>query len=386
MVDIRDIPINTIIFLERFIKKYKLNKFYKALYNSENIRKLNRINFSLNENASLFLTDLQKEDNKFKIISNELCNKELINEMDNVLKLYIDYNPLHIRINSREILSSWMILNCKSILEDYINKDTILNSSKELIEQITILNNKFDINFDIIKFNKIFINYYDTFIIFKEYDKIQKLNYFIREWKNLEETSILIKSSDKYSEEQKIEVLKIMEINKKNVEKHIKIFTSNYDFNLLKRLIENTHKINKRIIDTYKTILFTELNSNNYDIFINILNEIKKFLLLFNPLKNTEYSEKIDPIFYMNLIQSDSIKIEDLYFFGDYLIKEILKLGSIELENVKLKEWNSTKTLNEKESIKKNISIMLIFVMNIIEEIKLEINDYKLLLDLICFN
>ncbi len=383
MVDIREIPINTIIFLERFIKKYKLNKFYKALYNSVNIRKLNQIAFSFNENASLFLTDLQKENNKFKILSNELCNKELINEMNNVLKLYMDYNPLHIRINSREILSSWMILNCKSILEDYINKDSVLNSSKELIEQITILNNNFDINFDIIKFNKIFINYYDTFIIFKEYDKIQKLNYFIREWKNLEETSILINSSDKYSEEQKIEVLKIMEINKNNVEKHIKIFTSNYDFNLLKRLIENTHKINKRIIDTYKTILFTELNSNNYDIFINILNEIKKFLLLFNPLKNAEYSEKIDPIFYMNLIESDSIKIEDLYFFGDYLIKEILKLGSIELENVKLKEWNSTKTLNKNELIKKNISIMLIFVMNIIEEIKLEINDYKLLLDLI---
>ncbi len=383
MVDIREIPINTIIFLERFIKKYKLNKFYKALYNSVNIRKLNQIAFSFNENASLFLTDLQKENNKFKILSNELCNKELINEMNNVLKLYMDYNPLHIRINSREILSSWMILNCKSILEDYINKDSVLNSSKELIEQITILNNNFDINFDIIKFNKIFINYYDTFIIFKEYDKIQKLNYFIREWKNLEETSILINSSDKYSEEQKIEVLKIMEINKNNVEKHIKIFTSNYDFNLLKRLIENTHKINKRIIDTYKTILFTELNSNNYDIFINILNEIKKFLLLFNPLKNAEYSEKIDPIFYMNLIESDSIKIEDLYFFGDYLIKEILKLGSIELENVKLKEWDKIKIINKNELIKKNISIMLIFVMNIIEEIKLEINDYKLLLDLI---
>ncbi len=85
----------------------------------------------------------------------------------------------------------------------------------------------------------------------------------------------------------------------------------------------------------------------------------------------------------MNLIESDSIKIEDLYFFGDYLIKEILKLGSIELENVKLKEWDKIKIINKNELIKKNISIMLIFVMNIIEEIKLEINDYKLLLDLI---
>ena len=85
----------------------------------------------------------------------------------------------------------------------------------------------------------------------------------------------------------------------------------------------------------------------------------------------------------MNIIKSESIKIHDLYFFGDYLIKEVLKLGSKELENVKLKEWNFIKITNEKESIKKNISIMLIYMMNIIEEIKLEINDYRLLLELI---
>lgn len=388
IIDIKNIPINTIIFLEKFIKKYKLNKFYNSIHNSKNIKKLNQIIFSLNQNTSLFLTDLQKEDNKFKIISNELCNKELINDVDNILKLYLKYNPLNIQINSREILSAWIITNCRNISEDYINKDYILKCSIELIGQFTLLidniNNNINnnINFNIIKFNKIFINYCDTFIIFKEYDKIQKLNYFIREWKNLEETSILINSSDKYSDEQKIEVLKIIEINKKNVEKHIKIFTLNYDFNKLKKIIENTNKINKKIIDTYKTILFDELNSNNYEIFINILNEIKNFLLLFNP-QNVEYNEKIDSIFYMNIIKSESIKIHDLYFFGDYLIKEVLKLGSKELENVKLKEWNFIKITNEKESIKKNISIMLIYMMNIIEEIKLEINDYRLLLELI---
>ena len=384
-MNIRDIPFKVRITLEEAVKNYKLKKFRNLVYENKNLRiLLNSVNSF--DKVSLFNTENEKENMKFKTLSNELCKKELINSMDFILKAYLDYYPLNIKINSREILSAWMIYNYKGILEDYNEKEYILQFSKELIEQFTILIDlPLKISYDIIKFNKIFINYYDSLIIFKEKDKIDKLNYFITEWKNLEGTKLLIMNSEKYSIGQKSEVLNIIEIDKKKIKNYILKLNSNYDFDNLKRIIENTKNLKKKIIDNYKNILESELNFKRYDIFNKILNEFKSFLNIFNSAKRMEYEEKIDAEFYCQLMNVDLIGINDLYNFGDYLINEIIKFGSKSLEEVYIDKWNEFKNdfKNDHSNINKTISFMLIFTMEIIEEIKMEINDYKLLLEIL---
>jgi len=381
-MNVRDISFKVKITLERAIKNYKLKKFRKLVYENKYIKNLDTIIKSF-DNVSLFETNNEHENNKFKILSNELCKKDLILSMGNILESYLYYFPVDIKINSREILSAWMICHYKGILDDYDEKKYILEFSQELTKQFIILMNlPLSISYDITKFNKIFINYYDTLIIFKESDKIQKLNYFVKEWKNLEETRILISESNKYSSEQKIEIINIIETDKQKIKKYILKLKSNYDFDSLKKIIQNKKNIKKKIIDNYKDILESELNLKRYDIFNKILNEFRLFLNLFNSKKKTEYDEKIDPEFYSQLLNVNLIGINDLYIFGDYLINEIVKLGSKSLEETYIEIWNRFKN-DTNDNINKTVSFMLIFIMDIIEQIKIEIDDYKLLLEII---
>jgi hypothetical protein len=381
--DNTNIPNIKIVF-EKAIKKYKFKKFRKNIY-------LNKHLINLYNKIDLFNSDLDINLNKnlnkkFQILSYELCNKELIISMENILNLYFNYNPINIniKINARDILSAYMIYYCDDILENYNEKEYILEYSKQLIDQIKILtftniNNSFNIK----NFNKILIKYYDTLIIFKEKDKIKQLNYFVKEWKNIEETRILISESDKYSNEQKIQVLNIIEEEKIKLKKYILLLKSNYNFEYLKKIIENTKNIKKKIIDTYKNVFLNELELKNFDIFIKILNEIKAFLIIFNSSKKQEYDEKIDSEFYSQLIRENVISINDINNFGDYICNEILKLGSKSLEDIYIKKWNNYKDININSNINKYVSELLIFIMEIIEQIKIEINDYKILLEIL---
>lgn len=382
--DIFNIPINVKIVLEKAIKNYKLRKFRKLVYDNKYIRNLNETTDSF-KNKSLFQTDIQFENTKFKILSNELCKKELINSMNFILQVYLDYFPINLKINSREILSAWMIYNYKGILEDYINKEFILQFSKELIDKFKILN-KLHYNelFDIVNFNRIFIRYYESFIIFKEKDKIDKLNYFVKEWKNLEDTKYLIEESYKYTSEEKTSIIDIINTDKQKIQKYITQIKKDYDFDSLKRIIYNTQKMKRKIIDNYKNILESELNLKRYDLFIKILDEIKTFLIIFNPTKKEDYEERIDSKLYAELLEYNLIKQNDLNDFGDYLVQQVLQLGSKSLEEEQIKIWmeykNKISDLNI--LINQHISFLLIFIMEIIEKIKLEINDYEVLLNI----
>ncbi len=389
MIDVRDIPIKTRAVLEKSIKKYKLHRFRNRVFDNINIGKLNEALCIRNIDSSVFLNQKQVDERRFNILSDLLCRKELIKDFDEILRLYLDYfniqNDVYKRINSREILSAWIISGCHNIiLEDYNERQFILEFSGKLIEQFTIINNtSTDIDIDISNFNKIFIHYYDTFLIFKEKDRLSKIKYFSIEWMQLEKTRGLIKSSGKYTVEQEEEITKIINNNKKLVEKYMKSLSSDYDYNILIKIIEASNNLTKKIIHNYKLILEKELDDNQFDTFTTILNEIKKFLLIFNSNKKDEYDEKIDVEFYVQLIRANLINIDGAYVLGDYLINELLNIGSKSLWENKLSVWGEFKSTHKTDKINYNIANISIFVMEIIEEIKNEINDYKLLLETI---
>ena len=386
-----EIPLKTKILLEKSIKKYRLRKFREKVYNNINIKKLNEAIEKSEHNDAIIFSNNKQTGDRFTVVSSLLCNRDVLTDLNEVMNLYLQYfnicNDVYKKINIREILSAWMISGCTEAILENIDSDEkyyVFEYSNKLIEYFKILNvTEPNIILKLTDFNKIFIHYYDTFTIFKEKDRLDKIAYFTREWMELEKTKKIINESDKYSNEQKNEVIKIIDKDKQMIEKYVKIFSRDFDCEKLRNIINTYQNLSKKITDNYKIILHKELGENNYYIFTKILNEIKNFLLIFNSGKKTEYDEKIDADFYSQLIETESIDMHNVCYFGDYIVNELVNLGSKSLEDTKINSWNKMKKNWKNDEIKYNISELLLFFMEIIEEIKNEINDYKILMEII---
>lgn len=364
--------------IEKLQKKFLLKKFKESVNDNKIIQKLNNIINTNNE--SLFLDKNKKINDKFNIIRKEITDKNIINEFKTILKKYYRYFNSDIKINEREFLSAWMIKGSpESVLEDInsIEKIYLLDFSNKLINELA---NK---NFNIINFNNIFFNYSKYIKLFLQKDKLEKINYFTREWMNLEKTWLLINESDKYDNIQKDEIYKLISNDKKLIEKYFNSLSKEIDYNKLKLIINLSKQLSKKVIDDYKINLEIELINNNYIKFIGILSEIKKFLLIFNKNKEGEYEEKIDIEFYIQLIKSNNISQDDIYNFGDYIINEICKLGSLWMEEKINIKWNKLKENIIEKSQSNILSTLLIFLLEMINDIKNEIYDYKTLLEII---
>ena len=375
-MECREYNKNIINLFQKKIKNYYLNKFRKEIYNNIYINKLN--------NA---LT-IKNNDNRFDVISEIICNKNTINEFNKILDIYYKYfnNNKLIKINTKNLLSLWMIFGCSNfIIEDVdtLDKIKLLEYSNKLINEIKILYNKnLSEYYDIILFNKLLLKYNNFFILFIEQDKINKINYFKREWMTLEKSRNLILESNKYDIIQKKEILLFIDKDKKMVEKHMKIFNKKYNFENLKLIIKISLDLSKKIIEEYKQTLYHDINNNIFNIFKKIINDIKSFLSIFYKNKKNEYDDKIDCSFYIQLIKTNSLDMNILNNLGDYIINEVISLASVSLEQDILNKWNELKN-NNNNNINMTISIFLIFILETIDEVKKEINDYQIFLELL---
>jgi hypothetical protein len=141
--------------------------------------------------------------------------------------------------------------------------------------------------------------------------------------------------------------------------------------------------MSKKIIDNYKKIIYDDILDKKFDISIKILNDIKKFILLFT--RKQDQTEKInvniDGDYFIYLIKNNIIGINDVKLFGDFMIKEICNIGSISCETENMENWNNLKNKYNSESELINmIADMMIFSLELIDIIRNEINDYDFLM------
>jgi len=384
------------IIIDKIKKNFLLKKFKNCIINCESLHVLNTI---CTQENSFFLTESEKNNEKFDDISKYISKKKVVDDFSNILKIYYRWNNINdseyfIKLDSRKFLIGWLISYCPDFIlgnfdsnhndSNQINfneKKYVYENAKLLISMITDLSN--NINIDFTYFNKVFLSYSNNILIFLEKDKIDKINYYTSEWISLDKSYDYISKSIKYDDEQKNIILKNINNDKKIIEKYLNKIAKNFDYDRLRTIIRITNDISKKIIDNYKKIINEEINNNNYDVCVKILDIIKKFILLFNvqPDKINLINNQIDSDFFIDLLKKNIINVDDVKVFGDFMIKEICNIGSISCEIENLQKWNKIKSkFNYDSDISDIIANMLIFSLELIDIIRNELNDYHFLL------
>ena len=384
------------VIVDRLQSKFLLRKFLKSLSESTFIDDLNDI---VNTDYSLFCSEDEILIKKFDMIQEYICKKSIILEVDNILNNYYrwyKYDPTSMfRLTSKHLLSAWMINYCPTIILGNLdsNEKYYLNVyAEKLIMILTNMTNIININnTNLTELNKTILHYTDCINIFLEKDKIDKINHYTAEWISLDKSYDMISNSKKYDIIQKELILININRDKELIEKHIKIFMKNFDFDRLKKIIDISKNISKKIIENYKDIIYKDIKEQHYEISSKLLTEIKNFILLFNrknDLNKNEIYEKIDIDYFIHLLKNNVIKLDDIKQFGDYIIKKICEIGSISCEEENMIKWNEIKNIYDTEysNFIYLISDMMIFALQLIEIIKNELLDYEFLINTILQN
>ena len=373
--------------IDRIKQNFLLKKFINSISESQIIKDLNDICTHM---PSLFTSETEQINEKFDNISTYISKKSVINEITNILCRYYRWNKLDenmfIRIDARKLLSAWLIYYCPTIILGQIDsneKKFIFVYSEKIINLLQKINNKEKI--DMVQFNKIFLGYSNSFMLYLEKDKIDKINYYTAEWISLDKSYELINKSNKYTLEQKDIILKNINNDKKMIEEYINKIFKNFDYDRLKLIINLSNNISKKIINNYKNIIYDDINNNKFEISSKILDDIKKFILMFNRKEEeiNRINDTIDGEYFIGLIKNNVLDIDDVKLFGDCIVKYVCAIGSVTCEIENLKKWNDLKNIyvsKSKQDLIKLIADILIFVLEIIDIIRNELLDYEFLL------
>lgn len=378
------------VIIDKLKQNFLLKKFKNYVINSESLYELQMICI---QQFSFFMSDTEQLNERFDDISRYISRKYVIDNISIILNAYYRWNKLDdnfMRLDARKFLMAWLIYYCPKLIlsdDELKEKNQIYEYSKKLVTIFNkLLNNQ---QIDLISLNKIILYYTETLYIFLEKDKIDKINYYTTEWISLDKSYDCIYNSNKYDIEQKNIILENINNDKKLVEKYINGMFKNFDYNRLKTIINITHNVSKKIIDNYKKILYDDILNKKFDISIKILNDIKKFILLFNRKQEQidKINDNIDGEYFINLIKNNIIDINDVKKFGDFMIKEICSIGSISCETENLEKWNNLKNkYTYNFGLINIIADMMIFCLELIDIIRNELTDYDFLLQHIYSN
>ena len=333
------------------VKRYYKKKMFISLQNMQtNISKLNYFIELRNKKVPLGIDKNDWVNNSFDELSKMLFNKNLLQEVNNFIKTYSKYYYLT-NITSKKFLSIWLILAFPEFIIDTKLEDinTINQDYKTDLFVITrelhnLLINLSGDSENMRKFNKqmnIYINALDVYLVL---NKKEKVSNYIREWLELEKSIQLINISNKYNTDEKTKSILIIENSRKLVEKYInKFITVPDDFYIkLKDVVVQKINLENTLKQKMDNMLKEELEDNNFNNLINILEQIKSFILTFTKITEEQIQEQIDIHYIVQLIEHDVLTIKEIDNFGYNLLSNICSAGSISLQEVQLKEWEKT--------------------------------------------
>jgi hypothetical protein len=226
----------------------------------------------------------------------------------------------------------------------------------------------------------IFSEYNVMFNMFITLDKKKKIDELIKEWYDNEITINSVTNSNKYSEEQKQDVLFYLNDHKNKIKNFIKSFDRNFNFNIL-----NVYKkIYDNIDSSCRSIFWNTLTENlidkDYDFFYLILTEIKNNLKSLDKKNSIDYDEVIDIDKIKQEINNNVTINDELLKICDYVVERIVFLQAPIRNEHTVNCWNIlvSRMSEEKDNpycYQLSIANCMKFISTLINEIFDDITD-----------
>jgi len=226
---------NTIIIISKLQKQTKFNIFKKYLISTYN---------------NIFLHILTLND--FNICVEFINDKNIKSKVQSFLDKYYSFFPSTYKINSKQLLSSFMITKFNThILNDNIESNDLYSLSLLLIESLKSITNYncYYNNYIVIYFNKTLNKYKNCFDLWLSIDKTIKTNELLNRRHDVNLCIEQINNSIKYNDEEKQLCIKELDKNIDTIDKYYQIINGIQFSTFQKQTLYNFNKYYTPIVN-----------------------------------------------------------------------------------------------------------------------------------------
>ena len=330
-----------------------------------------------------------------KILTNKDNIKQTIKFMRALYKVKKIDPEIAPKIMAREFLSCWMIVSFpvetigKKVetinnIDEY--PDDIYFVSKELIEKLNIWKQNPKNNENKRLLFKQFNKYSNAITYFMQRDKEENTFKLIREYCDITKTIFEIKSSRKYSEDEKVsiicEIKKTQNIIYTNLQTYSRIDRKELDVRATLSIV-----IGEKLEEEHYKLLLEDITSKKLEHLPNVINEIKHELVKLNATKTSDgknINEILDAELLSNIIKNTTLELSSVKLYGNYLIGIITQLQSFEATHQTTINWTNLYTEydnGQENNSSEYLAKMLFLIMKEIRDIKENIINVSALLN-----
>ena len=326
------------------IQKRILRKLlFKRLFENKNI--IYKLNDLINNKENLSL--LPKSNNeRYDILTNYIQKKEILESLTilfNLLYRYYKVDIISKKITVKKFLVSYLFVGFPEInLNNKISereKDMYFYS-KEMHNRLNILLNNMN-NENLRKWIKSLNQYSNVFLLFMYEDKIKKVNEISLKWMELNKVLDEISNSSKYNEEDKNNIINTLKDELIINEMIIKQLIPNFEIKNLDHLKYISNVSETIVYNCFWNIVEEKIKSNEYDIVLNLFNDIKKEILNITSSTNiiNDINMIIDIEYIKQMLDHKCFNLPDIINVTNNTINIIKKLASINHSKIIDEKW-----------------------------------------------
>ena len=326
------------------IQKRILRKLlFKRLFENKNI--IYQLNDLINNKENLSL--LPKSNNeRYDILTNYIQKKEILESLTilfNLLYRYYKVDIISKKITVKKFLVSYLFVGFPEInLNNKISereKDMYFYS-KEMHNRLNILLNNMN-NENLRKWIKSLNQYSNVFLLFMYEDKIKKVNEISLKWMELNKVLDEISNSSKYNEEDKNNIINTLKDELIINEMIIKQLIPNFEIKNLDHLKYISNVSETIVYNCFWNIVEEKIKSNEYDIVLNLFNDIKKEILNITSSTNiiNDINMIIDIEYIKQMLDHKCFNLPDIINVTNNTIYIIKKLASINHSKIIDEKW-----------------------------------------------
>jgi len=326
------------------IQKRILRKLlFKRLFENKNI--IYQLNDLINNKENLSL--LPKSNNeRYDILTNYIQKKEILESLTilfNLLYRYYKVDIISKKITVKKFLVSYLFVGFPEInLNNKISereKDMYFYS-KEMHNRLNILLNNMN-NENLRKWIKSLNQYSNVFLLFMYEDKIKKVNEISLKWMELNKVLDEISNSSKYNEEDKNNIINTLKDELIINEMIIKQLIPNFEIKNLDHLKYISNVSETIVYNCFWNIVEEKIKSNEYDIVLNLFNDIKKEILNITSSTNiiNDINMIIDIEYIKQMLDHKCFNLPDIINVTNNTINIIKKLASINHSKIIDEKW-----------------------------------------------